>query len=511
MSCGCGSTPYADYGYNGLCRQDLPYPQVSHESVPSLIDNLVTALYGGFYDPAANTNSGGIIKNVVNGRVVWKVPCDPSNVTYQFPKVPPNPGEGVLCYILRIFGQYVVNEVTNTNTINLYNKTLVAPSLTGSISCNSLASQDTLNPVTLSAASLSGALSIIGSDSLNVPTLGSSAYTTAAYLINTSISGGSSTNRTIASATLPGASLSAVTISGNSSLSFGTSSITLPASCVGSSQIVNGAVQSQDMIGGSGSSSLLSGGFAFDASGNWTIPAATLSGGSLSGAKHVGGALTGAVDFTGLTGSTGVFSNCTFNGGSVATSALSADTFSGAITATGATFTGGTFNSPGFGGTATGSLTSGVVTGLTTSLDTYTQGFVGEWQKSSVALASAVTPVTNTAVTITSVQLTAGDWDVSGCINLNLTSCSLTSVKGGISSATNNITTPTGSFDTFVSFVSTSVATAQTTSTIDLSLATKPCRVALTTSATLYLVVLATFTGAGSLKAYGTIEARRVR
>jgi hypothetical protein len=144
-------------------------------------------------------------------------------------------------------------------------------------------------------------------------------------------------------------------------------------------------------------------------------------------------------------------------------------------------------------------------------LDTYTQGFVGEWVKSNVALASAVTPVSTSAVTITSIALTAGDWDISGCVNLNLTACSLTNVKGGISSATNALTTPTGSFDTFVSLVSTSNATAQTTSAVDLSLATKSCRVALTGSATIYLVVLANFTTAGSLKAYGTIEARRVR
>jgi len=134
MSCGCGSSPYADYGYNGLCRQDLPYPQVSHESVPSLIDNLVTALYGGFYDPATGANSGGIIKSVVNGRIVWTTPCNPSTPP-TIANVPPNPGEGLLCYLLRVFQQYNPSAYINLTSVQtLTNKTLVAPTITGGAS-----------------------------------------------------------------------------------------------------------------------------------------------------------------------------------------------------------------------------------------------------------------------------------------------------------------------------------------------------------------------------------------
>jgi hypothetical protein len=92
MSC-CNN----DNAYSNVCRQDIPYPQVSHESVPSLIDNLVYALYGT------------ITKSVVNGRVTWNIPCDP-NSTAQVPTIPRNEGEGSLCYILRVFqetvGQY---------------------------------------------------------------------------------------------------------------------------------------------------------------------------------------------------------------------------------------------------------------------------------------------------------------------------------------------------------------------------------------------------------------------
>ena len=77
--------------YVGACRKDIPYPSVSSESVPSLIDNLVYALYGT------------ITKSVINRRVVWNIPCDPNN-TASISGIPRNEGEGLLCYILRVLG-----------------------------------------------------------------------------------------------------------------------------------------------------------------------------------------------------------------------------------------------------------------------------------------------------------------------------------------------------------------------------------------------------------------------
>lgn len=76
--------------YNNICRQDIPYPQVSPESVPSLISNLVQALYGT------------ISKSVVDGRVVWDIPCDPNN-SAEVDQIPREEGEGLLCYLLRVF------------------------------------------------------------------------------------------------------------------------------------------------------------------------------------------------------------------------------------------------------------------------------------------------------------------------------------------------------------------------------------------------------------------------
>ena len=89
MSCNCNNSTYSN-----TCCPDTPYPQVSHESVPSLIDNLVYALYGE------------ITKSVVNGRVVWNIPCDPNN-TAEADSIPREEGEGLLCYLLRLFDEYL--------------------------------------------------------------------------------------------------------------------------------------------------------------------------------------------------------------------------------------------------------------------------------------------------------------------------------------------------------------------------------------------------------------------
>jgi len=89
MSCDCEN-------YQGPCREELPYPIVSAESVPSLISNLAYALYGATR------------KSVVNGSIVWNILCDP-NLTAQITGLPRNAGEGLLCYFIRCFNLIVSN------------------------------------------------------------------------------------------------------------------------------------------------------------------------------------------------------------------------------------------------------------------------------------------------------------------------------------------------------------------------------------------------------------------
>ena len=86
MSCGCNDGN--DGAYLGVCRQDIPYPQISAESVPSLISNLTLALYGE------------ITKSVSGGKVVWTIPCDPTRSATLF-NVPRSEGEGLMCYMMR--------------------------------------------------------------------------------------------------------------------------------------------------------------------------------------------------------------------------------------------------------------------------------------------------------------------------------------------------------------------------------------------------------------------------
>jgi len=110
MSCGCSSNSFS------ACPE-VPYPSISPESVPSLIDNLVYALYGT------------IEKSVSSGRVIWNIPCDPNN-TAEVPTIPREEGEGLLCYIIRCFDAFVSGGINfNQNTNYLVTNTLTARNL----------------------------------------------------------------------------------------------------------------------------------------------------------------------------------------------------------------------------------------------------------------------------------------------------------------------------------------------------------------------------------------------
>ena len=100
MSC-CNGDLSNGYGYGYVCQPDVPYPQVSPESVTSQITNLATSLYGAFQNiPAGVTSTSGITKSLVNGQVVWTVACAPTSTTSVF-GVTPNAGEGFLCFLIR--------------------------------------------------------------------------------------------------------------------------------------------------------------------------------------------------------------------------------------------------------------------------------------------------------------------------------------------------------------------------------------------------------------------------
>jgi len=145
-------------------------------------------------------------------------------------------------------------------------------------------------------------------------------------------------------------------------------------------------------------------------------------------------------------------------------------------------------------------------TGTATIIGTSTNddagsGFVGELVSSIVSNTSPVSLVTATSKTVTSISLTAGDWDVYGMIGTIAGSGTLTTVLVGSISSINN-TRETDVNET----VNYTVSSASSTP----SLVTPYVRLSLSTTTTYYLIATALFT-VSTLSAFGKIQARRAR
>lgn len=78
MSCSCNCNP---------CRC-TPSCDTTNEPISSALNNFITAFFGT------------VTKTCVNGQVVWSLPCDLSTGS---PLLPRTAGEGVACYLLRLF------------------------------------------------------------------------------------------------------------------------------------------------------------------------------------------------------------------------------------------------------------------------------------------------------------------------------------------------------------------------------------------------------------------------
>lgn len=169
-------------------------------------------------------------------------------------------------------------------------------------------------------------------------------------------------------------------------------------------------------------------------------------------------------------------------------------------------------------GTGTLTLTSGAVltTSTTTSVgrgqylatnnnDDATAGNIGQYVISSVALGSAIPLTNNTELNITSISLTAGDWQVSGNVFfIPAASTSVSVLQGSLSttSATRDLAPDrfgSASFDSLV-----------LGGNGPYSVAIPSTRVSTSSTIPFYLVALATFS-ASTLSTYGVINARRIR
>ena len=155
------------------------------------------------------------------------------------------------------------------------------------------------------------------------------------------------------------------------------------------------------------------------------------------------------------------------------------------------------------------SLTPASTNGIigTTTNDNANTGSVGEYVSATLAAGSAVTLTTGTITNVTSISLTAGDWDISGTVGLVMTGTTslnyfslgtTTSAGGGPNlDAGFQLGFPTGGGAIAVSGVGPvyPIPTA---------------RYSLSATTTIYLNANVSFS-TSTCKAYGVIRARRIR
>lgn len=131
-------------------------------------------------------------------------------------------------------------------------------------------------------------------------------------------------------------------------------------------------------------------------------------------------------------------------------------------------------------------------------------GDVGEYVESIVLSGSAITLTTATAANITSISLTAGDWDVTAVFSADGT---ITGTLFGVSISANSASeTGTVLGSSRIQMPASWAPTAASES----AMVVPSFRVNVSVTTTYYMVAKCTFT-AGTLLGYGRLSARRVR
>ena len=145
----------------------------------------------------------------------------------------------------------------------------------------------------------------------------------------------------------------------------------------------------------------------------------------------------------------------------------------------------------------------------TTSNDSATAGQVGEIITATVASGAAVALTTATPANVTSISLTAGDWDVAGLIDFNpAATTSITQLNTSISLTTATLGTQPGGSGLGADPTTIFTQAASVPNGV-IGLDAGPVRVSIAATTTVYLVAQGTFT-VSTMTAYGTIRARRV-
>lgn len=154
---------------------------------------------------------------------------------------------------------------------------------------------------------------------------------------------------------------------------------------------------------------------------------------------------------------------------------------------------------------------TGLLVGRATKTnDDAAAGEIGEVKTTTVATASSVSLTTATAKSVMTLALTPGDWDVWGQVDRNWSGTTATIVSTCISVTADTMSTQPGGSGIGTDPLATDTATFGTTLTGIKSQRCGPVRVSISAATTLQLVVKDTFS-AGTVTAFGTITARRVR
>jgi len=162
-------------------------------------------------------------------------------------------------------------------------------------------------------------------------------------------------------------------------------------------------------------------------------------------------------------------------------------------------------------GTFTGAITPSQTAGIvgTTTNNNADAGSVGEVISSSVAVGSAVSLTTATGAftgkTITSISLTAGDWDIFGSVGINMAATTnFTAIAGGIST-TNDTLNSAYEEETRFSYGAAGLVPNNV-----ISFTFPTTRVSIASTTTYYLIGYGSFS-ISTATAFGRITARRRR
>jgi len=142
----------------------------------------------------------------------------------------------------------------------------------------------------------------------------------------------------------------------------------------------------------------------------------------------------------------------------------------------------------------------------TTTDDAAAPGELGEYVSAALDVADAMALTNSVGMTIAAITLTPGDWDVSGLVGFLPTGgTTVTALFASVSSVDNTVSSTVGHTSTAAYDSSGATVLASTN-----RLPTPVVRFSLASTTTVFLVAYANF-GAGTMKGFGAIRARRAR